>query len=389
MAGEIPKGDCRVPGRDRNQGGHGGGGKDDARARGRRTPYGHRKPRPAQSRGSTPVLGAVDVGTHACRLLVAVPDWSQGGRVPRIIDSYSTSVRLGEGLWRDGRIAPAALDRTIAALKVCAQRMQKRGVTQMRAIATEACRAAANADDLIARAEAEAGIRLIIVSPEEEAGLAAAGASALIDGEADGAIVFDIGGGSTELILMRRAPADADKGERGFAMAGFVSIPLGVVSLADKHGGKNLPASAALAMQAELEAAFRGACERLSEVPLDLARYHLLGTSGTLTTLAGVKLGLTHYDRRHVDGLWLSHEDVRGVLDDVVSGDFEARAAIPCIGHDRADLILPGCAILSTIMNLLPCARLRVADRGPREGLLMAMLQDFARSNGYSAGGHA
>ncbi len=377
-----------MTGKDRNQGGHGNGSKDGAQSRGRRTPYGHRKPRPAPPRGAAPVLGAVDVGTHACRLLVAVPDWSQGGRTPRIIDSYSASVRLGEGMWRDGRIAPEALDRTIAALKVCATRMKKRGVTQMRAIATEACRAAANAEELILRAEAEAGIRLSVVTPEEEAGLAGAGAAALIDSDSDGAIVFDIGGGSTELILMRRV-ADKNGQRGGFAMAGFVSIPLGVVSLADRHGGRNLPATAAHTMYAELESAFHGACEKLSGAPLDLTRYHLLGTSGTLTTLAGVKLGLTHYDRKHVDGLWLSHEDVRGVLDEVVSGDFEARAAIPCIGRDRADLILPGCAILSTIMNLLPCARLRVADRGPREGLLMAMLQDFAQANNYSPGGHA
>ena len=251
--------------------GHGPGGQgseaNGARSRARHTPFGYRKPRPGAARGAATVLGAVDVGTHACRLLVAVPDWAQGGRAPRIIDSYSASVRLGEDLWQDGRISDAALDRAIAALKVCANRMKKRGVTLSRAIATEACRAASNANDLLERAEREAGIRLNIISPEEAAGLAAAGASALIDTESDGAIVFDIGGGSTELILMRRV-----NGQGPFTMAGFVSVPLGVVSLADRHGGRNLAAATAKAMLKELSAAFRDARGALSSSTIDLSQ---------------------------------------------------------------------------------------------------------------------
>jgi exopolyphosphatase/guanosine-5'-triphosphate,3'-diphosphate pyrophosphatase len=333
-----------------------------------------------------PVLGAIDVGTNACRLLIAVPDRnnegaSQGPVVPRVIDSYTANVRLGESLERTGAITDAALDRTIAALKVCAARLRRRGVTHVKAIATEACRRAANAQDLVKRAEAEAGISLTIVTPEEEARLAAAGCLQLIGREFEGALIFDIGGGSTELILVRR---DGRRNGIRYDIVAWTSVPVGVVKLAERYGGRELAAPTYAKMRAELNGLFLEIKPQLGSDVFDADRYHLLGTSGTLTTLAGIKLGLRRYERNRIDGQWLNRDEISRITANVVSRDFAGRAAIPCIGADRADLILPGCAILDAIMDHWPCSTLRVADRGLREGLLIALLRDSQKPSPHS-----
>ena len=343
----------------------------------RRRPGGQRVR--AQITTESPVLGAIDVGTNACRLLIAVPDRRANGRegqaamVPRVIDSYTANVRLGESLERTGVITAAALDRTVAALKICAARLKRRHVTHVKAIATEACRRAVNAQDLVKRAQAEAGICLTIVTPEEEARLAAAGCLQLIGHEFAGALIFDIGGGSTELILVRRA---GGFGPVRHEIVAWSSAPVGVVKLAERHGGRELTAKSYTAMRAELADMFRAMKAKLGPEVFDAERYHLLGTSGTLTTLAGIQLGLKRYERSRIDGQWLRRDDILKITEAIVTRDFSDRAAIACIGTDRADLILPGCAILSTIMENWPCATLRVADRGLREGILIALLRE-------------
>jgi len=356
-----------------------------ARAGSKRHPYRRRRNRYGRGRAQangTPVLGAIDVGTNACRLLIAVPehDASRGQMlVPRVIDSFTANVRLGESLERTGTITVAALDRTIAALKECAKRLKKRRVTHIKAIATEACRKATNAQDLVTRAQEEAGICLSIVTPEEEARLAAAGCVQLIGAEFDGALIFDIGGGSTELILVRRTAAINGLPIRHDILA-WSSAPVGVVKLAERHGGRELRASSYPAMNAELSDMFSAMKSELEPEIFDAKRFHLLGTSGTLTTLAGIKLGLKRYERSRIDGQWLDREDIVRISDTIVSQDFKGRAAIPCIGTDRADLILPGCAILRAIMDNWPCGTLRVADRGLREGMLIALVRESQSS---------
>lgn len=351
-----------------------------ARAGLKRHPHRRRRRGYVQARnhanGAT-VLGAIDVGTNACRLLIAVPDGqSSQASVPRVIDSYTANVRLGESLERTGALTGAALDRTIVALKECARRLKRRHVTHVKAIATEACRRAANAQDLVERAQAEAGICLTIVTPEEEARLAAAGCLQLIGAEFDGALIFDIGGGSTELILVRRF---AGNGSASHDIVAWSSAPVGVVKLAERHGGFELRASSYAAMRAELATIFSRMKTELEPDLFDAKRYHLLGTSGTLTTLAGIKLGLKRYERSRIDGQWLARDEILKISDDIVTRDFQGRAAIPCVGTDRADLILPGCAILGAIMENWPCGILRVADRGLREGMLIALLRESER----------
>jgi exopolyphosphatase/guanosine-5'-triphosphate,3'-diphosphate pyrophosphatase len=364
-----------------------------ARAGKKRHPY-HRRRRGGQGMrahaNGTPVLAAIDVGTNACRLLIAVPEWhvqagdGQPSTIPRVIDSYTANVRLGESLERTGTICEAALDRTVAALKVCASRLKRRNVTHVKAIATEACRRATNAQELVKRAAAEAGICLTIVTPEEEARLAAAGCLQLIGREFEGALIFDIGGGSTELILVRR---DDARYPAHYDIVAWSSAPVGVVKLAERHGGRQLAATSYAAMRLELADVFESMKRELGPDLFDARRYHLLGTSGTLTTLAGIQLGLKRYERSRIDGQWLKRDDILAITDTIVTRDFPERAAIACIGTDRADLILPGCAILGAIMENWPCATLRVADRGLREGLLIALLRESEAAPVLSAAG--
>lgn len=326
----------------------------------------------AGERASAPLYAALDLGTNNCRLLIARPE----DRGFRVVDAYSRIVRLGEGVGSNRRLSEAAMDRAIDALAQCHRKLADRGVARSRLIATEACRAAENGDAFIERVKSETGLALEVVNRETEARLAVAGCASLVDPEADGVILFDIGGGSSEIVwldLRNRC------GARGYALTRFIrswiSLPVGVVNLAERHGGVHVTPDIFEAMiedAAEHLAAFSLA-SNLTEA-ITSGRVHMLGTSGTVTTLAGVHLGLRRYDRRRVDGTWLDDGDVSRMIDQLRDMPYEARVENPCIGADRADLVLAGCAILEAIRRRWSCSRLRVADRGLREGILTELM---------------
>jgi exopolyphosphatase/guanosine-5'-triphosphate,3'-diphosphate pyrophosphatase len=354
-------------------------GLDPARRRGPRVrpPWGRRGPGRQGARGSPTAperngatYAALDLGTNNCRLLVARPT-ADGFRV---IDAFSRIIRLGEGVSASGRISEAAIDRALAALAVCRDKMRNRGVTRARLIATEACRAAENGLDFLARVRAEVGLDLEIVDRETEALLAATGCTPLVDPAADGVILFDIGGGSSELIRLGRGEA-APGGPPVPEIRGWVSLPLGVVTLAERHGGIRVDHAIYEAMVAEV--AVHVAPFAAAHGPQIAGKtIHMLGTSGTVTTIAGVFLELPRYDRRQVDGCWLRAAEVSGVLDRLLAMSYDERVANPCIGAERADLVLAGCAILEAIRRAFPCERLRVADRGLREGMLVQLMRE-------------
>ena len=354
-------------------------GLDPARRRGPRVrpPWGRRGPGRQGARGSPTAperngatYAALDLGTNNCRLLVARPT-ADGFRV---IDAFSRIIRLGEGVSASGRISEAAIDRALAALAVCRDKMRNRGVTRARLIATEACRAAGNGPDFLARVRAEVGLDLEIVDRETEALLAATGCTPLVDPAADGVILFDIGGGSSELIRLGRGEA-APGGPPVPEIRGWVSLPLGVVTLAERHGGIRVDPAIYEAMVAEV--AVHVAPFAAAHGPQMAGKtIHMLGTSGTVTTIAGVFLELPRYDRRQVDGCWLRAAEVSGVLDRLLAMSYDERVANPCIGAERADLVLAGCAILEAIRRAFPCERLRVADRGLREGMLVQLMRE-------------
>jgi len=310
---------------------------------------------------------ALDLGTNNCRLLVARP----AGNGFRVIDAFSRIIRLGEGISASGRISDAAIERAVSALSVCRDKMRQRNSSRARLIATEACRAAENGDEFRARISAEVGLDLEIVDRETEAGLAANGCTPLIDPEVDDVILFDIGGGSSELVHLGRC-LPARRGPPRPSIKGWVSIPVGVVTLAERHGGVTVSRDS-------FEAMIKEVAERIADFAAvhgnGLARMHMLGTSGTVTTIAGVHLELPRYERRRVDGCWLVDSQVTEVVERLLAMSYEGRVANPCIGSERADLVLAGCAILEAIRRAFPCERLRVADRGLREGMLVEMMR--------------
>jgi exopolyphosphatase/guanosine-5'-triphosphate,3'-diphosphate pyrophosphatase len=330
-------------------------------------------PRPDRQK---PVYAALDLGTNNCRLLIARP--VPGGF--RILDAFSRIVRLGEGLSGSGRLGDAAIARTIAALRICRSKMEARNVNRFRLIATEACRAAANGADFIARVQRETGLGLEIVDRETEAHLAAAGCAALADPEAKSVVLFDIGGGSSELVWLR-----SGRGDLRERIAAWTSLPLGVVSLAEKHGGHQVTREKFNDMVAEVSDALAPFRKDINGADF-CDRFHLLGTSGTVTTIAGVHLDLERYDRRRVDGLWMETPEIDAIVERLMDMSYDQRSANACIGPERADLVLAGCAILEAIRNAFPAKRLRIADRGLREGILMDLMgADGWRVNGSRA----
>jgi exopolyphosphatase/guanosine-5'-triphosphate,3'-diphosphate pyrophosphatase len=322
--------------------------------------------------GELPVFAALDLGTNNCRLLVAVP--GRPGQF-RVIDAFSRIVRLGEGLTASGRLSDAAMDRAVEALKVCADKLRSRKVRRARLIATEACRSAANGVEFLQRVETEAGLKLEIIDRQTEARLAVSGCGSLVERDTDGVVLFDIGGGSSEIALIdlskQRSPRLANH------IVSWTSLPVGVVSLAERFGGRHVTPEIFDAMVADVTAmlsVFEGR-NRIDHL-MEGSRFHLLGTSGTVTTLAGVHLGLERYDRRRVDGLWMDNASVDRMIEKLLGWDFQARVANACIGADRADLVLAGCAILEAIRRVWPSERLRVADRGLREGILSELMAE-------------
>ncbi len=323
------------------------------------------------SRGDQPTAyAALDLGTNNCRLLVAVP--TRPGQF-RVIDAFSRIVRLGEGLSRTGCLSEAAMNRSIEALEICATKLRQRPGGRFRMIATEACRAASNGAEFLARARERTGLELEIVDRETEARLAVSGCSSLVERGTEAVVLFDIGGGSSEIALIDLSRRRSRQLARN--IVAWTSLPVGVVSLAEKFGGRQVTPEIFSAMTDEVHAMLdrfpaRDALGPLARGPA----FHLLGTSGTVTTLAGVHLGLSRYDRRRVDGLWLTDFETDAIVRKLTGWSFEERVANACIGADRADLVLAGCAILEAIRRVWPAPRLRVADRGLREGILIEMM---------------
>jgi len=317
------------------------------------------------------IYSAIDLGTNNCRLLIARP--TRNGF--RVIDAFSRIVRLGEGVSANGVLSKIAMDRTIEALKVCADKLVRRNVTCMRHVATEACRVAENSDEFVGRVKEETGINLDVITAGEEARLAVMGCQSLIAAGNQNALVFDIGGGSTELIWVRVRQGRASE------IRGWMSIPWGVVNLSEKYGtpGGTLTAD-------EYQEMVKTVCAHLKSFEdahqisgiVEQRRTQLLGTSGTVTTLASLHLNLPRYIRDEVDGAWMKSTDVKALSREVAEMSFAERSAQPCIGSDRADLVVAGCAILDGILGMWEVPSLRVADRGIREGILRGLMETEA-----------
>ncbi len=322
------------------------------------------RPSPPRKWAPRHTYGAIDLGTNNCRLLVARP----GAEGFTVIDAFSRVVRMGEGMATSGKLSEGAMDRAVAALAVCAEKLKRRRVSLARSVATEACRRAVNGRHFVERVRNETGICLEIISPEEEARLAMLGCHRLLEPGDGPALIFDIGGGSTELVLI-----DTDGGEPRIKC--WWSAPWGVVSLTESEGRDFVSTEERLAAYGRMRERVRHAFRHFTALlPADKNDIRLMGTSGTVTTLASVYLALPSYDRRAVDGLKMPAAAMRGVAATLSGMDHAERATFPCIGHERADLVVAGCAILEAIMDIWPAETLGVADRGIREGILRSLM---------------
>lgn len=364
----------KVPHRRKDTGAAATGGSRDSAAdtNGNASPKSENARAPAAARsgwlGKT-AYAALDLGTNNCRLLIA----RAANEGFTVVDAFSRVVRLGEGLNSTGKISEEAMDRAIEALTVCADKLKRRNVVLARSVATEACRQAVNGAHFIERVRLETGIVLDVISPKEEARLAVMGCHALLEEGKGPALIFDIGGGSTEVVLVSTdgiVPEILD----------WTSIPWGVVSLTESevHDEEDADARATAyaAMRAKVSNAFADFAARL---PKDGGDHRLLGTSGTVTTLASVYLELQTYERRKIDGLHLPSQALRDISQILAKAPPAGRAEFPTIGFERADLVVAGCAILESIFDMWPGERLGVADRGIREGILRALMASDAK----------
>ena len=313
---------------------------------------------------------ALDLGTNNCRLLVGSP--TQGGF--RVVDSFSRIVRLGEGLVATGRLSEAAMDRAISALHACAEKLGRRPLRGFAAVATEACRRATNGAEFLARVAQDTGITPRIIGGREEAQLALASCAPLLGPGDRRAILFDIGGGSTEIAWVRLPTAGAAITEP--TLVGTISIPVGVVTLAERPGESCFTAEGFAAVRDEVAARLRD-FDAVHCIGQEIRQggVRLIGTSGTVTTLAGTVLDLPRYRRQWVDGVCLDALEADAALEKLFAMGREGLANHPCVGPERADFVLPGCAVYAAIRAVWPVPRLTVADRGLREGMLMRLMQ--------------
>ncbi len=318
-------------------------------------------------RGGPGSYAAVDLGTNNCRLLIGTPC----GSGFRVLESYSRIVRLGEGLQETGALSPPAMERAIAALHGCAERLARHSLRGVRAIATEACRRASNGAAFLGRVRAETGLAIDVISTREEAELALESCATLLDCDARRVLLFDIGGGSTEVAWIRLGCGDQPP-----SLIGYDSLPLGVVTLAEQFGHAGYEAAGFEAMTDYVLERLRP-FERVHCIAQEIrcGGVHLLGTSGTVTTLAGVALDLQRYRRPLIDGAVLTGQVAQAALAKLRALGREGLAQHPCVGAERADFVLPGCAIFAAIHRLWPAPRVVVADRGLREGMLLRMMR--------------
>lgn len=346
------------------------------------------RPRRNRAPGRKPkAYAALDLGTNNCRLLIAKP--VQTGF--RVIDSYSKVVRLGAGLASSGRLSDQSMEAAVEAIGVCARKMKSKSVKRWRCVATQACRQASNCDEFLTAVKSETGIALEIISPRVEARLSVMGCLNLIDLSKDVVLVVDIGGGSTELswvdVRKLRDPNTKLRVHRP-PISAWASLPVGVVTLSEQVPEHEDRATWYEDMKNRVrECIIAAGCETRFTNTFKAGKGHIIGTSGTITSLAGIHLKLPYYQRNKVDGMWMPTQAAVDIARNMASRSPESRAEEPCIGYDRAKLLVAGCAITDVLCEMWPSERVRVADRGLREGMLMGLMEQTQILD-YSNGGN-
>lgn len=321
--------------------------------------------------GQTPNYAAIDLGTNSCRLVIATPTPTSF----RIVETFSKITRLGEGIINNNELSKAAIKRTVGALKVCSGVLAEYApIVRSRFVATAACRRAVNCQQFLDLVKKETGLNIETISSKEESRLAVVGCIPLLSRNIKRVLVFDIGGGSTEISLARTTNTG------NTFIEGFVSLPYGVVTISE-----------AFPQQDMTSLAYDTIIERTHKILADFEEKYkireaianqeiqVIGTSGTVTVLGAVHLNLPRYNRSAVDGISISRQDIERAINKIKRLGDEGRKKHPCIGAQKADLTMAGCAIIEALNSFWPISEITVADRGIREGILLDMMHSSKR----------
>lgn len=309
---------------------------------------------------------AIDLGTNSCRLVIAQPTPSSF----KVVETFSKITRLGEGIINGNMLAKTAIKRTVSALKVCSAIMNEyQPMIRSRFVATAACRRALNCQEFEKIVKRETKLNMEVISSKEEARLAVVGCMPLLSRTIKRALVFDIGGGSTEISLARITESGKTYIE------GFVSLPYGVVTISEAFPAHDMTK---LAYDTIIERTHKILREFEDKYKITEAirnqEIQVIGTSGTVTVLGAVHLGLPRYNRAAVDGISLSGEELDKVIKRIKNMEHEGRCKHSCIGKTKADLTISGCAIVEALCSFWPILEVTIADRGIREGILLDMM---------------
>lgn len=316
---------------------------------------------------------AIDLGTNSCRLVIATPTPSSF----HIVETFSRITRLGEGIINNNELSHAAIRRTINTLKVCSGVLEEYApIVRARYVATAACRRAKNCKYFLELVKKETNLDIEIISSHEEARLAVVGCVPLLNRHIKRALVFDIGGGSTEVSLARMTASGKT------LIEGYVSLPYGVVTVSEAFPNHEMT-----------DLAYDTIIERTHKILNEFEnKYHIsqaianqeiqvLGTSGTVTVLGAVFLNLSYYNRSVVDGLAMSRQDAMRTINKIRRIGDEGRKKHACIGASKADLTLAGCAIIEGLLSFWDISEITIADRGIREGILLDMMHKDRYAN--------
>lgn len=321
-------------------------------------------------------FAAIDLGTNSCRLVIASPTPASF----RIVETFSKITRLGEGIINDNELSRPAMRRTINALKVCAGVIEEYApIYRSRFVATAACRRAKNCKEFLDLVKKETGLTIETISSKEESRLAVVGCIPLLNRNIRRALVFDIGGGSTEISLARITNSGKT------FIEGFVSLPYGVVTISEAFPSQDMTALAYDTIIERTHKLLKEFDEKYNiREAIKNQEIQIIGTSGTVTVLGAVHLNLPRYNRSAVDGISITRQDIDRAIAKIKRLGDEGRKKHPCIGAQKADLTMAGCAIIEGLCSFWPIEEITVADRGIREGILLDMMHSNRSKNFYN-----
>lgn len=316
---------------------------------------------------------AIDLGTTSCRLVIASPTPTSF----RIVETFSKVTRLGEGIINDNELSRVAIKRTVNALKVCAGVINEYApIHRSRFVATAACRRAKNCKEFLDLVRKETGLNIETISSKEESRLAVVGCIPLLNRNIKRTLVFDIGGGSTEISLARVTNSG------NTFIEGFVSLPYGVVTISEAFPSKDMTNLAYDTIMERTHKLLKDFDEKYNIYEaIKNQEIQVIGTSGTVTVLGAVHLNLTRYNRSAVDGISITKQDIDRAIAKIKRLGDEGRKKHSCIGAQKADLTMAGCAIIEGLCSFWPIEEITVADRGIREGILLDMMHSNTVNN--------